>query len=148
VTIFHYGGNLLDGFWQNHGERKLAIRRQTISIIGAAPFNRINHTIGSDQFAKVTTNGFAAINNGLIWFWHLHDWLLSLYILKKTDSTLLIHSAPQGSPCHDAEQPEVTQSEIRAKETAGKPDRTLDILNALDRLAAQCATQSLNPDEP
>jgi hypothetical protein len=61
---------------------------------------------------------------------------------------LLIHSAPQGSPRHDAEQPEVTQSEIRAKETAGKPDRTLDILNALDRLAAQCATQSLNPDEP
>ncbi|MDA8855766.1 hypothetical protein N9I82_01425 [Alphaproteobacteria bacterium] len=42
----------------------------------------------------------------------------------------------------------MTQSEIRAKETAGKPDRTLDILNALDRLAAQCATQSLNPDEP
>jgi hypothetical protein len=42
----------------------------------------------------------------------------------------------------------VTQSEIRAKETAGKPDRTLDILNALDKLAAQYATQSLNPDEP
>jgi len=42
----------------------------------------------------------------------------------------------------------VTQSEIRAKETAGKPDRALDILKAVDKLAAQCATQSLNPDEP
>jgi hypothetical protein len=40
------------------------------------------------------------------------------------------------------------QSEIRAKETAGKPDRTLAIPNALDRLAEQCAEQSLNPDEP
>jgi len=54
----------------------------------------------------------------------------------------------KAAPCHDAEQPEVTQSEIRAKETAGKPDRALNILTALDRLAAQCATQSLNPDEP
>jgi len=54
----------------------------------------------------------------------------------------------KAAPCHDAEQPDVTQSKIRAKETAGKPDRTFDILNALDRLAAQCAAQSLNPDEP
>ncbi|MDB2469061.1 hypothetical protein N9X39_03195 [Alphaproteobacteria bacterium] len=42
----------------------------------------------------------------------------------------------------------MTQSEIRAKETAGKPDRALDILKALDKLVAQCATQNLNPDEP
>jgi hypothetical protein len=135
---------LLDGFWQNHGERKLAIGRQTISIIGAAPFHRVNHAIGSDQFAKVTTNGFAALNNGLIWFWHLHDWLLSLYILKKTNLFIPPHKAI----LHDAEQPKVMQSGIRAKETAGKPDRALDILKALNKLTAQCATQSLNPDEP
>jgi len=49
---------------------------------------------------------------------------------------------------HNAEQPKVTQSEIRSKETAGKPDRALDILKALDKLAARCAKQSLNPDEP
>jgi len=148
MTIFHHSGNLLDGFWQNHGERKLAIGRQTISIIGAAPFDRINHTIGSDQFAKVTTNGFAAINNGLIWFWHLHDWLLSLYILKKRSHLTYSFRPARQIPCHDAEQPKVTQSEIRAKETAGKPDLALDILKAVDKLAAQCATQSLNPDEP
>ena len=94
MTIFHNGGKLLDGFWQNHGERKLAICRQTISIIGAAPFNRTNHAISSNQFAKVTTNGFAAINNGLIGFWHLHDWLLSLYILKKTNLFTPPHKAP------------------------------------------------------
>ena len=60
----------------------------------------------------------------------------------------LFISLRKAAPCHDAEQPEVTQLEIRAKETAGKPDRALDILTALDKLAAQCATQSLNPDEP
>jgi hypothetical protein len=42
----------------------------------------------------------------------------------------------------------VTQSEIWAKETAGKPDRTLDILKTLNKQAARCAKQSLNPDEP
>jgi hypothetical protein len=67
---------------------------------------------------------------------------------QKSGNTLLSHSAPQGKYCHDAEQPKVTQSEIRAKETAGKPDRALDILKALDKPAAQCATQSFNPDEP
>jgi hypothetical protein len=51
-------------------------------------------------------------------------------------------------PPYDAEQPQATQSEIREKETAGKPDRVLDILKALDKRTAQCATQSLNPDEP
>jgi len=50
--------------------------------------------------------------------------------------------------CHDAEQLKVTQSEIRAKETAGKPDRALDILKALNKLMARCAMQSLNPGEP
>jgi hypothetical protein len=42
----------------------------------------------------------------------------------------------------------VTQSEVWAKETAGNPDRALDILKALNKLAARCATQSINPDEP
>jgi hypothetical protein len=42
----------------------------------------------------------------------------------------------------------VTQSEIRAKETAGKPDRALDIPKALNKLVARCAMQSFNPDEP
>ena len=50
--------------------------------------------------------------------------------------------------CHDAEQPKVPHSDIRTKETAGKTDRALDILKALNKLAARCATQSLNPDEP
>jgi hypothetical protein len=50
--------------------------------------------------------------------------------------------------CHDAEQPKVTQSEIRAKETAGKAGRGLDIPKALNKPAALCATQSLNPDGP
>jgi hypothetical protein len=54
----------------------------------------------------------------------------------------------KAAPCHDAEQPKVTQPEIRAKETAGKPDRALDVLKALDQMVAKCATQSLNPDEP
>jgi hypothetical protein len=35
------------------------------------------------------------------------------------------------------------QSEIRAKETAGKPDRALDILKALNKLATHAPSKTL-----
>tara|TARA_B100001063_G_C16690780_1_gene516929 strand:- start:677 stop:907 length:231 start_codon:yes stop_codon:yes gene_type:complete len=72
----------------------------------------------------------------------------SLYPQKKLTAPRLFIPPRKAGICHDAEQPKVTQLEIWAKETAGKPDRTLDILKALNKLAARCATQSLNPDEP
>ena len=68
---------------------------------------------------------------------------MSLYLQKKLITPYLFIPPCKAGLCHDAEQPEVTQSEIRATETAGKPDRTLDIIKALDKLAAHVPRKTL-----